>query len=177
MTRQNIREMEESRSFIDLLVSVLCAIVIAACLKTGFFELAIVKGESMLPTLENKQILIVDKVTKYLDLLDSGDIVICHYPNRDGTFVKRIIGVGGDTIEVKGGYLYRNGEKIVEDFIKDGFMYEDFDEYTVPEGCYFVMGDNRNNSLDSRYVGPLTYSQIVGKVKVILFPFGKIRMF
>ena len=107
------------------------------------------------------------------------DIVICDYPNTDdGMYrVKRVIGLPGETIELKKGELYVNGEHIEQQF--DMTPNEtDFGPFTVPEGHYFVMGDNRNNSKDSRspMVGALERKMIKGHVRCVVFPLSKARI-
>ena len=94
------------------------------------------------------------------------DIVANYYPNRGDTiFIKRVVGLPGDTVELKDGYLVVNGEIYIEPYINDEYRsgrLNSFKAYTVPEGKYFVMGDHRNNSNDSRSVGPLDEEMIVG---------------
>ena len=99
------------------------------------------------------------------------DVVICHYPGRGNTnFVKRIVGMPGDTVEIKDGHLIVNGVTYTEKFLHERPV-ENFGPYVVPEGRYFVMGDNRNNSNDSRRseVGPLDREYIIGKVDAVLW--------
>ena len=109
------------------------------------------------------------------------DVVICRYPGRgDTNFVKRVVGLPGDTVELRDGYLYVNGQRYEEPYIRDEYRTSgsrglDYGPCTVPEGEYFVMGDHRNNSNDSRYQGTLTRDMIIGHVRCVLFPFGEIR--
>ena len=107
------------------------------------------------------------------------DVVICRYPGRgDTNFVKRVVGLPGDTVEVRDGWLYVNGTRYDEPYISDqyrGGWLNTFGPCTVPEGEYFVMGDHRNNSNDSRSVGTIPRSSIIGHVRCVLFPFGEIR--
>lgn len=94
------------------------------------------------------------------------DIVANYYPERGDTiFIKRVVGLPGDTVELQDGYLYVNGEKYEEPYINDAYRsgsLNSFMAYTVPDGMYFVMGDHRNNSNDSRSVGPLDEEMIIG---------------
>ena len=107
------------------------------------------------------------------------DIVICDYPNTDdGMYrVKRVIGLPGETIELRGGELYVNGEHIEQNFEMTPNE-TNFGPFTVPEGHYFVMGDNRNNSKDSRnpMVGALERKMIKGHVRCVVFPLNKARI-
>ena len=159
------------------MVTIAAAVLIAFVIRTFLFEPVRVDGGSMLETLQDGEIMFV---TKY-DYLTSGperfDVVICHYPNRGSTnFVKRVVGLPGDTVEIRGGYLYVNGERYEEDYIEHR-PYADFAAYTVPEGYYFVMGDNRANSHDSRAddVGPIARDQIVGPCAVRAVPLQRLE--
>ena len=105
-----------------------------------------------------------------------GDVVVCHYNGHTENYVKRVVALGGDTVAIEEGTLRVNGVPVPESYIKEP-MVRDFDEVTVPHGYVFVMGDNRNASLDSRSegVGPIPLDQIVGKVLVVLWPLGGLR--
>ena len=113
------------------------------------------------------------------------DVVICRYPGRgDTNFVKRVIGLPGDTLRLEDGYLYikeagqeeevRYEEPYISDEYRSGRL-NSFGPFTVEEGEYFVMGDHRNNSNDSRSVGSITRDMIVGHVRQVVFPFNKWR--
>ncbi len=136
-----------------------------------------VSGSSMVNTLRDKDFMIVTKIDYLLGDPSRFDVVICHYPNRDReTFVKRIVGVPGDVVEVRRGALYVNGEAIDEPYIEYPANYT-FGAVTLPEDQYFVLGDNRASSNDSHLVGPLTRGQIVGRVRFVFWPlsrFGKV---
>ena len=154
-------------------------IVVAAALafvvRTFIFEPVRVDGSSMLNTLTNNDFMIATKYDYLMGDPERFDVVICDYPNTsDGKYrVKRVIGLPGDTVELVAGELYINGEHIEQDFdMTDNQAY--FGPYVVPEDHYFVMGDNRNNSKDSRstMVGALPRSMIRGHVRVVIFPFS-----
>lgn len=103
------------------------------------------------------------------------DVVICHYPNRgDTNFVKRVVGLPGDTISIHGGKLTVNGVTYEEPYLINRPDYE-LRTYTVPEGKYFVLGDNRSNSNDSHLVGPIDRNMITAKVEYVLLPFDRRR--
>ena len=154
------------------------AAAMAFVVRTFIFEPVRVDGSSMLDTLVDNEYMIATKFDYLLDNPERFDIVICDYPNTDdGMYrVKRVIGLPGEVIQLLGGELYVNGEHIAQDFDMHSIT-ENFGPYTVPEGCYFVMGDNRNNSKDSRsaMVGPLARNQIKGHVRAVVFPFSNAR--
>ena len=114
------------------------------------------------------------------------DVVVCRYPNRgDTNFVKRIVGIPGDEIYIEEGYLYVNGERMEEPYVSDRYrvkggsdgwaFHSAEDPFVVPEGEYFVMGDHRNNSNDSRSQGTITRDMIVGHVRFVFWPLGSAR--
>ena len=151
------------------------AAALAFVVRTFIFEPVRVDGSSMLNTLTNNDFMIATKYDYLMGDPERFDVVICDYPNTsDGKYrVKRVIGLPGDTVELVAGELYINGEHLEQQFdMTDNAAY--FGPYTVPEGHYFVMGDNRNNSKDSRsaMVGALPRSMIRGHVRLVVFPFG-----
>ncbi len=154
------------------------AAALAFVVRTFIFEPVRVDGSSMLNTLTDSDFMIATKFDYLLGDPERFDIVICDYPNTDdGKYrVKRVIGMPGETIELRAGELYVDGEHVEQNFdMTENETY--FGPLTVPEGCYFVMGDNRNNSKDSRsaMVGPLKRSQIKGHVRCVVFPFSRMQ--
>ena len=149
------------------------------------FQLVIVKGRSMLSTLENGQLLWVSMLTYRLHKPRRQDVIICHYPGRrmknlpflKENFVKRIVCVPGDIVEVLSGVVYVNGQPLDEPYLDPLHTRGRMTRPAVMLGAdeYFVMGDNRNNSNDSRRIGPIRRDMIVGRVQRILFPFCKAR--
>ncbi len=126
-------------------------------------------SESMNDTIEARQILSVE--CRNVADLQRFDIVVTNFPDRGDTlFVKRLVGLPGDTVELNGGYLYINGEKYDEPYIPDEYRHGSLNNMApvnVPEGCYFVIGDHRNNSNDSRNVGSIPADLMVGVVTEI----------
>lgn len=142
-------------------------ILIMACFFLNF-RVACVPSLSMYPTLDVNEYLFCMNTSEF----QYGDIVIFHpYPNSSTTYVKRVIGKEGDTIAVKDGMVWRNGEALTEKYIAEPIEYE-MDEITVPDGTYFLMGDNRNNSSDSHVLGPIDEDSIYAKV---LFHFNPVN--
>lgn len=189
------------REIFEWILTLVVAVLIALPIRAFVFEFVRVNGSSMDNTLANGEIMFVTKydyASTWLCLpwqdaetkeqakrITTGgdperfDVVICRYPGRgDTNFVKRVVGLPGDIIELRGGYLYVNDKLYEEPYIDDAYRsgwLNTFGPYTVPDGEYFVMGDHRNNSNDSRSQGPITRDMIIGHVRTVLFPFGKIR--
>lgn len=132
----------------------------------------VVVGSSMMPTYEDGQRLLVNKVFYRVGQPEMGDVIVFQPPTgRKVDFIKRIIAGPGDTVEIKEGTVYVNDIAISEPYIRSHPAY-DMDKKTVPEGEYFVLGDNRNNSNDSHNGWTVTRSSIVGKVWISIWPPG-----
>lgn len=102
------------------------------------------------------------------------DVIVFKYPlDTKKDYIKRCIGLPGETVEFKDSKLYINGSLIAEPYLTDGLEFEDYGPVTVPEGQYFMCGDNRNNSSDSRVWGFLDEELIIGKAQVIYWPFAR----
>lgn len=155
----------------EWVVAFAVALVVAFLIRTFLFTVIRVDGDSMRETLHDKDRMIVTIIDMKLNGVNRGDVVICHYPGRKENFVKRVIGLGGDTIEVKDGTTYRNGEALDESYIVHKPDY-DFGPLEVPDGKVFVLGDNRADSNDSHVsaVGPIDESQLVGIARLIIWP-------
>ena len=199
--KQRKEEKTLIREILEWTLTIVAAIAVALPIRAFGFELVRVDGKSMDDTLANGEIMFVTKYDyastwlvfpwqddetkeKAARITTGGnpqrfDIVICRYPGRgDTNFVKRVVGLPGDTVEIRDGYLYINGEKQDEPYISDEYRkgrLNTFGPYSVPEGEYFVMGDHRNNSNDSRMQGSLPRDMIIGHVRIVLYPFGEIR--
>ncbi len=165
------------REILSWVICLVSAFVIAMALRTFVFELVRVDGDSMLPTLTTDERLFVEKISKLSeDGLNIGDIIIVHYPGEENkSYVKRIVGLPGDKLKVENGKLWRNGVLIQENYTLDSRMNYDFEEYIVPEDSYFVMGDNRNDSMDSRVVGSISRSEIVGHAVCVIWPIWEFK--
>ena len=148
------------------------AIVITLIVRFGFCLFTVVKGSSMRETLLNGDVLLTKRYGKRE--IKRFDIVICRYPGRKGRFVKRVIGMPGERIRMDKDIVYINDEELTEDFPKRKCMRR-LDELTVPQDCYFVMGDNRPNSNDSRKIGPIKRDAIIARAEHILFTIGRHR--
>lgn len=169
---------------IEFCIPMVIALIIAILLKTFIFANAVVPTGSMLNTIHEKDRIIASRLSYINDEPQRYDIVILKYPDDESQyFVKRIIGLPGETVEIIDGIVYitqPNGEVIQaeDDFITNCKPNGDFGPYTVPEDSYFMLGDNRNSSLDSRYWDNkyVHRDKILGKVKFRYYPsFSKIQ--
>ncbi len=159
----------------DWIISLLIAVVLAFIIRTFIVEPYMVEGPSMRPTLENHQRLLVNKFLYYFSEPKKGEIIVFRYPrdpSRD--FIKRVIATGGDTIEIQNGKVFVNGELKNEPYILDNTR-GNYQKAVVPKGRVFVMGDNRNNSEDSRFpdVGFVPFNLIKGKAAMVFWPLGE----
>jgi len=155
------------------------AAVYATVIVTFGFQVARVDGLSMAPTLADQDRLIVNKFAYHLSAPRKGDIVMFYYPiDPDKSFVKRVIAVEGDTVRIVDGRVYVNEVAMDDSFVLPEYRsHEDVGPQTVPRGYYFVMGDHRNNSSDSRDWGMVPKKYITGKVQVRWWPLSHARAF
>ena len=175
------------KEILSWILTIAVAVAAALLIRTFLFEPIRVDGESMCDTLQDGEIMPLSVANRVFEELDTaqqrGDVVICKYPGRTENFVKRVMGIPGDVIEIRSNVVYRNGEALDEPYLTperndNGFSMAPF---TLGEDEYFVMGDNRDNSHDSRnyydYFTPaaLTRDMIIGHVRCVVFPFSDIR--
>ena len=155
------------------------AAVYATLVVTFGFQVARVEGQSMAPTLEDQDRLIVNKLIYRLAEPRRGDIVMLYYPlNPDKSFVKRVIAEEGDTVRIVDGEVFVNDVPLSDEFITEEFKsHDDYGPTVIPEGYAFVMGDHRNNSSDSRHWGFVPRKYIIGKVQVRWWPLPSSRVF
>ena len=161
------------------LQTLVSAAVYATLIVTFGVQVARVDGLSMAPTLEDHDRLIVNKLVYELGDPRPGDIVMLYYPlNPDKMFVKRVIAREGDTVRIVDGRVYVNDIPLHDDYVPAEFRsHDDWGPQVIQQGYYFVMGDHRNNSSDSRHWGPVPKKYIVGKVKVRWWPLQDARIF
>ena len=161
------------------LKSLASAAVYATLIVTFGFQVARVEGQSMAPTLADQDRLIVNKLAYRIGQPQVGDIVMLYYPlNPDKSFVKRVIAEEGDQIRIVDGRVYRNDVPINDDYVPPEFRsHDDWGPEVVPQGYYFVMGDHRNNSSDSRHWRFVPKKYIIGKVQLRWWPLPHARIF
>jgi signal peptidase I len=135
-----------------------------------------VEGTSMMPTLEDQERVFINKFVYRLEAIERGDVVVFRYPrDTSKSYIKRVIAVAGDRVKIQDGLLYVNDRQVTEIYVPQ--MYEDvrsYPETVVPPHSYFVMGDHRNLSNDSRDFGPVDESYIYGKAVFGYWPFAKL---
>lgn len=154
----------------------LLIILVAACIHLYVGNLSTVHGDSMLPTLQDGEWLVIDKISYRFHEPRLLDVVIVRnpatYSPEKKLYVKRIVGRAGDLLEIRSGTLYRNGKSVQEKYSDSQIEDEDFGPYQVPPGMYFVMGDNHHEdaSLDSREFGAISQANIVGRARWIVWP-------
>lgn len=175
-----------AKNILEWFFSIVIAVVAAWLITSFVFSRYEVHGESMYPTFKDGDNLIVSKISKPLGTIDRGDVVVLH-SNEKRDYIKRLIGVPGDTVQYKRDQLYINGEKVSEPYLEfnkehkvANQLTEDFNvsdtKYSegkkeIPKGKYLVLGDNRLNSNDSRgKLGLISDNQIVGKAKIRVLP-------
>ncbi|PSL42177.1 signal peptidase I [Planomicrobium soli] len=164
--------------------ALLIAFGLAAIIRFFFFTPIVVDGESMMPTLEHGDRMIVNKIGYNVGVPDRFDIVVFHAP-EEKDYIKRIIGLPGDHLAYEDDQLYINGEVVEEPYLdayKEGItgtLTEDFTlediigEEVVPEGHVFVMGDNRRASKDSRMIGPVPMEEVIGSTNFVFWPMAE----
>jgi signal peptidase I len=165
------------------LTLVAIALCLAFLIRTFIAEPRYIPSDSMLPTLYTGDRLVVEKVSYKFHAPKTGDIIVFQPPAelqhrgylKDQAFIKRVIGEPGEVISVAKGKVYLNGQPLQEDYIAEP-PNQPFPPVTVPEGEFFVMGDNRNDSNDSRYWGFLPRKNIIGRATFRFWPFDRIGL-
>ncbi len=184
-----------SRWLREAVIVVLVAVVVAVLLRTFVVQTFYIPSGSMEPTLQVGDRILVNKLSYHLHGVGRGDIVVFSRPAQENCggpevndLVKRVIGLPGETISVSGGDVYVNGHRLDESWLPaseqgvtkagpGGTAYSLEQPYKVPANNYFVMGDNRTDSCDSRFWGPIGKSLIVGKVEMRVWPVSSIGFF
>jgi signal peptidase I len=152
----------------DLLISAAASVLII----TFLYQPVRVEGTSMLPRLEDHDRLFINKFVYHFSAIEHGDVVVFHYPrDPEKSYIKRVIGLPGDHVRIAHGEVWLNGKRqrepyVPEEYRDDGYMAE----LVVPEDSYFMMGDHRSISSDSRAFGPVERSLIYGKAVFVYWP-------
>lgn len=165
------------REFIIDFVKLIVVIIIILFLMIYVVSITQVVGSSMSSTLENGDVLILNKFKYRFTDIKRGDIISLEYADTK-YLIKRVIGLPGDNISIKNNNLYLNDELYVENYLDEGLVYDDFDlstlgYETIPDDMYLVLGDNREDSLDSREIGLISKDEVIGKVSFRIWPLNK----
>ena len=156
----------------DLLVS----LVISAFIIIFLYQPVKVEGTSMLPGLDDQERIFINKFVYHLEPIERGDIVVFRYPrDTSKSYIKRVIAVGGDRVRIQDGQVFVNGRRVREPYVPN--EYDDDRSYPdtiVPENSYFLLGDHRSSSSDSRDFGPVSRSYIYGKAVFVYWPVDKV---
>jgi signal peptidase I len=156
----------------DLIIS----LAISAFVIIFLYQPVKVEGVSMMPSLEDQERIFVNKFVYRLEPIERGDIVVFRYPRDPSkSYIKRVIGIAGDRIRIDGGQVYVNDEALGEDYVPPAYTdSRSYPETTVPEHHFFVLGDHRSMSSDSREFGPVSQSLIYGKAVFGYWPMDKL---
>lgn len=166
------------RQAIEWAILVAGALIIAILIKTFLFQAFYIPSASMDPTLKVDDRVLVNKLSYHLHSVHRGDIVVFKAPPEERTekikdLVKRVIGLPGDTLEARDGQIYINDRRLKEPYLPKGTRTEDLPRTVVPANHFFMMGDNRGASSDSRVFGPISRSTIIGRAFVKMWPFNR----
>jgi len=169
------RRSNGARQAIEWGVLIVGALVIALLIKTFLFQAFYIPSASMDPTLKVHDRVLVNKLSYHLHSVHRGDIIVFKAPPEERTaqikdLVKRVIGLPGDTIEARDGHVYINDRLLSEPYLPKGTITDDLPRETVPANSYFMMGDNRTESSDSRVFGTIKRSTIIGRAFVRMWP-------
>lgn len=156
--------------FREILITAILAVAMFFTIQATI-ETFVVVGPSMMPSFESGQRLMVNKVVYRLHEPERGDVIVFESPNgQHDDYIKRIIALPGDTVEIKNEAVYVNGSKLNEPYIKDQASYT-LGEQKIPENNYFVLGDNRDNSNDSHRGWVVPYENMIGKAWLTIWPY------
>ena len=166
--------MENKKQTIKELVPYIIILIVVIIIKQFIVTTVIVQGTSMVPTLKDGDVMILNRLAYSNKEIKRFDIVVIN--DHDTNIIKRVIGLPGERVEFKNNKLYINGKKVKQDFSHmdtEDFNIEELGSTKVPKGKYFVVGDNRGNSLDSRAIGFIPKKEIKGKTKLVIIPFNR----
>ena len=168
---KNKKKKSSLREMVEVIVT---ALVLAFLIKTFVVGNFWIPSESMVPTIEVNDKVIVTNFSYWFEGPKLGDVIVFRYPlDTKKDYIKRCIGLPGETVEFRDSKLYVNGQLVEEPYLPEGLVFEDYGPIEVPEGQYFMCGDNRNHSSDSRVWGFVEKRLIIGKAQVIYWPFDR----
>jgi signal peptidase I len=152
----------------DLFVSAIASVLII----TFLYQPVRVEGTSMLPRLEDRDRLFINKFVYHISAIGRNDVVVFHYPrDPEKSYIKRVVALPGDRLRIDHGVVYLNGERLIENYVPEEYRdTRSMAEMVVPDDTYFMMGDHRSISSDSREFGPVERSLIYGKAVFVYWP-------
>lgn len=162
------------KEIISWILTFLIAFALAFLIRTFIFEPYKVQMSSMNPTLYENDLIIVNKFIFRFREPKRGEVVIFKPPYGDKDYIKRVIGLPKEVIEIKDGFVYIDGKKLIEPYIKNSTL-GNLPPLEIPEGKIFVLGDNRGNSLDSREFGPIEIEKLDGRADFIFWPLKHLK--
>lgn len=157
------------KGLIKQVIPYIVIIIVVLLIKQFVFSTIVVHGESMETTLYNNDFMILDKISVRFDKIKRFDVVVVQVPGEK--IIKRVVGLPGETVEYKDDQLYINGSVVEDDYGSN--KTKDFGPVLLGSDEYYVLGDNRSISADSRYFGPFTKNKIIGKTNLVIFPFNR----
>jgi signal peptidase I len=165
-----------SRTVKDAVETLVLALILTLVIRGFLMESFLVQGHSMEPTLHHGERLLVSKLLYRFREPERGEIVVFRYPRDNRTdFIKRVLALPGDKVEIRLGRLYINDQPVEEPYVYHAGMFT-MPPLVVPEGQVFVLGDNRTNSEDSRVFGPVDLENVKGKAFVVFWPLPRIHV-
>jgi signal peptidase I len=160
----------------ELVITVLPALLVALFINVFVAEAALVEyGPSMEPNLYRGYRVMAEKVSYHLHPPHRGDVVIVDRPGNEVSLIKRVVALPGETVEVRGGHTFINGQQIEEPWVTN-FGGPSYPSTVVPPDHVFILGDNRSNSRDSRAIGPVPMNMIKGHVWLVYWPLDQIKL-
>lgn len=160
----------------DILETILPALLIVLVVNVFLAQATRVEGQSMEPTLHDNQRLVIEKISYRLHVPQRGDVVVLKLPNRrSDPLIKRVVGLPGETIEVRDGHVYINGQ-VLEELYLNQLTLGNFPPHVISPGHVFVLGDNRGASNDSRSFGEVALTSIVGRAWFRYWPLDEIGL-
>ncbi|MFD1067597.1 signal peptidase I [Oceanobacillus locisalsi] len=179
--KEQNEQKKKKNEWLDWIKALLLAFGFVFLVRMFLFAPIVVEGPSMLPTLHDRDQMIVNKINYTIGEPDRFDIVVFHAPEQND-FIKRVVGLPGEHVAVRDDVLYIDGEPVEQPFLSDqvftnDFELEDLEEghEVVPEDSVFVLGDNRSNSTDSRIIGVVPMDEVVGEASLVYWPLNRIH--
>jgi signal peptidase I len=169
------------RSAVEWVLIVVAALLTALVIKTFLLQAFYIPSDSMNPTLVQHDRVLVNKLSYHFHDVHRGDVVVFERPPAEADpkikdLIKRVVALPGETVEGRDGEVLIDGRALHEPYVPKGVQTTDFPAQRIPKGRYWVMGDNRNNSKDSRVFGPIPRSLIVGRAFIRVWPLSKISL-